>query len=40
MTNQLLKQRAGAQLAILEEDLRVKRNVFGLGEEEDSGEEE
>jgi transcription initiation factor TFIID subunit 7 len=40
MTNQLLKQRAGAQLAILEEDLRVKRNVFGLDQEEDSGEEE
>ena len=41
MTNQLLKQRAGAQLAVLEEDLRVKRGVFG-GEDggEDSGEEE
>ncbi|KAK5174411.1 uncharacterized protein LTR77_001491 [Saxophila tyrrhenica] len=45
MSNQLLKQRAEAQLRNLEEDLRVKRGVFGLEEEDEEvgggrGEEE
>ncbi|KAK3724866.1 hypothetical protein LTR37_000914 [Vermiconidia calcicola] len=41
ITNQLLKQRAIAQLRTLEEDLRVKRQVFGLddGDEDDEIEE-
>jgi transcription initiation factor TFIID subunit 7 len=39
MTNQLLKQRATAQLATLEEDLRVKRGAFGLDGEGEEDEE-
>lgn len=35
MTNQLLKQRATAQLATLEEDLRVKKGAFGMLDEDD-----
>ena len=34
ITNQLLKTRAVAQLRTLEEDLRVKKGVFGLDDEE------
>ncbi|MDP0983965.1 hypothetical protein, partial [Klebsiella variicola] len=38
--NMLLRQRAEAQLRTLEEDLRVKRNVFGTdGEGEGEGNE-
>jgi transcription initiation factor TFIID subunit 7 len=40
ITNQLLKQRAGAQLRTLEEDLRRKREVFGLVGEDGDGEGE
>ena len=39
MTNQLLKQRATAQLATLEEDLRVKKAAFGMLDEDESEEE-
>ena len=35
MTNALLKQRALGQLRILEEDLRVKKGVFGLEDDDD-----
>ncbi|EGP91569.1 uncharacterized protein MYCGRDRAFT_33410 [Zymoseptoria tritici IPO323] len=38
MTNQLLRQREVQKLAALEEDLRVKKGVFGLDDGEDSEE--
>lgn len=40
MTNQLLKQRATAQLATLEEDLRVKKGAFGMLDDDDEEVEE
>lgn len=40
MGNALLKQRAMAQLRTLEEDLSVKRRVFGLHDDDDEDEEE
>ena len=40
ISNQLLKQRAVAQLRVLEEDLRVKKGVFGLDDGGDEVEED
>ena len=40
ITNQLLKTRATAQLATLEEDLRVKKRAFGMLDEDGDSEEE